>query len=873
MAKIEDLMEIINKDIEKLDSSNLEQADAKSYFYFQKQLKQLLQRCTIMNNDSSLTLLPNTYLSLLSDWSKISAKIDFYLDFEGGKELIAKYQIARIKEDLRNILRSISFDNVEIAKAKLKEYLTFCENVFVNSADMTERKILVSKVVEVRDLIKKLEYQIYKYENPETRKLPNDLKEYTSLVVADIKNILKDKQISAPLKNELKKYLVDVSVIEKSFDKVVRLIMIASSNPNITEEELNSLLYVKPKKENKTRTYIAKDLTGTQDNVNDYIKKYKYFEDLVDIYIKYSEYDSIIVLWDKYKNKTDSDVSYLIAKLVEDDAPFDYVIEGIIANSSRVTQKDLIDLRRELEKYGEEYVSILDDAVVMYKEKIWGTELIPYIRLSVNEDLIAYILTIKDSNDYYMDTINTFIIEYGLTTNNPIMVAAIESRELIDFKHFFEYNLSDEVRVQYLNKYFNKKEIPDEKKQKTLIELYFRVKNDYFKNYIIVRMLEYNDASLFFKLFDTFVLNGVGKFDMNKVLEVLAFIPESKLKEKVLDYLYGNSNAISFEVSNARSLDSLKNMNMFEAYYMSSKKLYASEYLDLARQFGNSRLNWGNILIKWDNSYNLQYEELLRLFYKNNRSEFLKIVEVKSLNKCLVKELISEIPSAIRDFISLLDMSEILELGTITKEAFVSYYEEEMAQGKISITDKTNLVLGSDNKEDILKLLVYIWIKGLLNADILIYKDKLKPYIPLILDGLRNIQNAYLKPSYILSLTDGMDIISEEYGSIMFMTENDKNEILNSNEDSRIKNIRMRKYYGDLLKLLKKAQGSIFAKIVLEIAKSKIKEYIVYLRDNYPESIDIILSYITDIDILNIIIEDTPSLENLPLERKKEKEK
>jgi len=108
---------------------------------------------------------------------------------------------------------------------------------------------------------------------------------------------------------------------------------------------------------------------------------------------------------------------------------------------------------------------------------------------------------------------------------------------------------------------------------------------------------------------------------------------------------------------------------------------------------------------------------------------------------------------------------------------------------------------------------------------------------PLFIKAVINAKEPYLRASYASKLY----YLNASEWNIIFLTDREKTELLSSEENNDAKDLKLRKYYGDLLKLLSVTPINIKNRIAIEIAKSSIEEYINYIVTRYPELIDILL--------------------------------
>ena len=151
------VQEYINKDLKRLENSNLKQASKEKYNYFKNKYytlnKKILECQTSLNVKNIITLNPKTAYSFLNEYAQISVEYEIYMDFYGGSKIINEYQINSICNNLNKILNKLTIDNYQEIELELTNTLKLYENIIASSLNS----------FRVYNLITKIKYQIAKY--------------------------------------------------------------------------------------------------------------------------------------------------------------------------------------------------------------------------------------------------------------------------------------------------------------------------------------------------------------------------------------------------------------------------------------------------------------------------------------------------------------------------------------------------------------------------------------------------------------------------------------------------------------------------------------------------------------------------------------
>ena len=298
-------------------------------------------------------------------------------------------------------------------------------------------------------------------------------------------------------------------------------------------------------------------------------------------------------------------------------------------------------------------------------------------------------------------------------------------------------------------------------------------------------------------------------------------------------------------------------LNCFEASFVSSKLTQEYHLIDFVRNHYQSRLNWQHLYTLSKKLSDKEQEEFNKYFYLGDKELFFDTV--KSIKHDFALNMILEYPESVVEFLKYLFGAEIINLPSTTLDIFVNYYEKKINQENIDLNDRVHNTLSKsavyyEDAKDMVELLTYTMAKGLINNEILMYAKTMSfasNLNPLFIKAVINAKEPYLRASYASKLYS----LNASEWNIIFLTDREKTELLSSEENNDVKDLKLRKYYGDLLKLLSVTPINIKNRIAIEIAKSSIEEYINYIVTRYPELIDILLENIEDNNLYKSIME------------------
>lgn len=793
MASFKTIHNLIIQDLSLLEKSNLRQANPKKYEELKNRFEELDKKVIYQEQESTLTLYGDS-IALLQDWASISANFEFHMKFLGGYEEVANYQINQIKSNLENILNSLNDANYEAIEIKLDEYLRLCE----------ESHLLEKESVEVRSLIDRIEYQIYKYhvKNKTSRKKENDA--FLPFILDDINSILQDNEVSEILKEELKKYLLDVNLIIKNFKKVVMLINLGIYQKNVAEEEINNTyefysfdnIFIEYAESPTIVREIAKCIDIHSHNeasiMNGFEEQLKQGgkEYIVEYFIK------------RFLNHDGEEKA--IAKIIEYNfTDIKYLFEAIL---SYILEKEfprnyfhiIMNTKEKFNERGKNYDYELDCAIIAYKKRIPLSCLLKY--------------AIKNHNEY----IKAYVLEQGFD-------------KLI--REYRDYN--------------------EESTLDGILRLLYTVG----KTEDIINVIK----QLLYGITDHYV-------GLAKILKIISDIPNESIKKEVYDILYTKVdakenpfNALTGYLDFCGGKPVISKLNTFDAHILSSKRgNIGSSYnvLEFVKQFYQANLNWANILSleTYMGLSRTDREEVLYYLYKASSEEFFKLV--KDISSNLALKIVTDFPNSITEFINHINTDDIIKLPKSTLDIFCESYKKKLEMAGISIKDQINNTLSNAEymvSDDIKKLLTYIMNEGILSDDVVIFKDNIfgiLAYNPLIIEAIKNSQAPYLRAYYLNQFYETKIYEGE---NLIFLTDQEMNALEEEKNEEK-KYMQKRTYYGSLLKVFLKVSVTSQKRIVILIAKSNIEEFIIYLYKNHSEYIDLLLQNVNNQSLYQRIV-------------------
>ncbi|MDE5539147.1 MAG: hypothetical protein K2J20_01525, partial [Bacilli bacterium] len=480
------LQEAIRNDLMILESSNLRQANNDKYLEFKAKYESLNQQSLIVKtrrDNEGLTTDSKDMDSLLWKWARISASFDIYMSYEGGYEDIVKYQRDKTKITFQRLYLKLDSTNYQEIAEQLQDSLNLYQSVSEVSLNSNE----------VQDLINKLKYQIYKYKlNDYVYDAGANYQSFLPFVIEDINKLIAESKVSGYIKEELQKYLFDVNLITSDFNRVARLINIATSGRRMSKTDIENYL---------SRTlYKESDLE----------KEYQAPSDEL-IIKQYLEYDKLLIAIQKALNKTNDKLNvialifkqnkyYLIPPnpefinmLRENGCDnFKYIAEAMFDDINL-----LIKLRNDLVKTNPQYIYDIDCAVIAHANELSVSDLIKYISVTNNHYLINYVLR-SGKKEYF----NANLRNYALKTNNEEIIAHLETNDFVDREIILRPTLPYDVKVEKIDNYLSNGNIPNSTKAEALI-LAFTSNRDVdaqIQSYILSKLLAFHDKDIIINL-------------------------------------------------------------------------------------------------------------------------------------------------------------------------------------------------------------------------------------------------------------------------------------------------------------------------------------------------------------------------------------
>lgn len=327
--------------------------------------------------------------------------------------------------------------------------------------------------------------------------------------------------------------------------------------------------------------------------------------------------------------------------------------------------------------------------------------------------------------------------------------------------------------------------------------------------------------------------------------KVVDYIKDENIKDKITEniYLVLDHTFLRYDYIGDK----------YDAYYQSKNSQYGIDIEKIIDNYADARLDWEHMIFIADKEkdYDLKNKICIAL-YLNQKDLFWELNKKLNLvNPVFAKRIIEEVPSSVADFMSYLNRHDILE---VPMDIFCDAYETKMQEEGFSLNDTITKILGSnsDNKDKALFLL-YIANKGLITNEILMYYTSF--FRDFYILGINNSKDKYLKASF-LSKIIANDKLFKDY-NLLFLTDKELMEIKEDKKVSEeVKDLRLRKYYWDLIKLIENVPENIKKQIVVYIAKSNLKEHINYIKTNYPAYLDILIENISDIEINSELLKD-----------------
>lgn len=827
------ILDEINNDLNRLELTGLIIVNEGKYNYFKKQYSLLKRKLLEYADDMRIKGLDynwNLPIDFKAHYANLTVEFDFYLKSLGGNKNIYDYRINNFLEKLQELLAKLTDDNYEEVTSQLEEKISFYKKI--DGISLEDDRI--------RNILTEFHYKLLKYK---IKKLVIDdtcsVQEYLPFIIFDIKLILNSNETPHWVREELSMYLLDSNSIVNNLVKVILLINIGLNKENVTEEELETLLsktYYKESEIKKEYHEPSKEIKGDVSTVSidDIDKVFRYhsigeeIKEMVPAAILKNlniygciKFDTITKIVDTLISRNFLDVKYLAEAL-------------IIHKQYELMYQFRDNYKTRSNKLYLEF----DKAVIAYLGDLDSKCVADYIIKSGNRYLISYIISNGNKAFFTKE-----LIKWAINENIRELIAYIEANNL----------LTIEVILSYV----------------------FEV-NDKFFNYCLENIISSNDINTIIRFIDRWD----DKIYYDSVFLLIDSISNDSLKEKVLNYFYEEISTKTTRAYNylirykssfpktSTSKSFIIKFNIFEASILSDG-IIASDDIDDVNNFVSKyymvRLNWQNIIQYISNYHISKTLEILKYFYLGNRYLFFELINV---NSTIANYIIKEIPESINDFLCYLSISDIIQLPEATLVMFANNLEEELRDKNITLEEY--LLKYLEDTRLLKKPLAYIMYRGLLDTKLMFYLNKVmfstcngknykNVYSSLILQAIKKAKKNYLRPSMILQGLNGMPIVDDKDNridwNIVFLSDYELQLLMeNQDEDEEIKNLKLRKYYGDLLKLIDLVPSNIQMRIIISLAQSGIKEYLQFILSNYPEYREIVLANISDSNLYHELI-------------------
>lgn len=796
--------------------------------------------------------------------SSIEALFEFYMR-EGGSQKIASLHIEQVRSHLSAIVNKVNVDNYCEVDAEFDETIKHYRRVLTAAANS----------FTIEDLINNFKYQIFKYRIGDNIFDDTiDARVYLSFIIRDINSLISDPKVCDELRCELKKYSLDAEMVADNVFKVMILINLGFNNKTVSKEQiLDAYQKTYYKKSDLEKRYDGHKIESTRkvtkirtdkicQNGKYILKDIRSYmmDELALILIKLfgisgwsGDNTSVSTIIDEIKDYFAEDLQYLIEVLA--------------------MQVNVVYFLAFREAFKADYE--FDCAVYAQREELTPYFISEYIIATDNSLLIDYIIK-SDEVAYFTDELKKHAIE----TQNATLLKGFIKHDLIDYGTYKE--LDAELQIMIIDNRLKECESV-EAKLEVLKNFY---KGDVGENldverFIVRVLLSFNNKDYIID-FLTYILKNLYNCQ-NEFFFVVEEISDESLKNEILDYFYQKCKSyneiakelLSITILNvqARSQSfSLKgqetdidNYNIFEAGFVSS--IIGSDIPYFIFKHGNNPyINWEYIMSKTNVNDKDPDFGVVKACYENKRDYFKENI-LPNCNSEVAFRMIREVPSSIIDFVYLLDDNKILELSSEALEYLCRVYEENLQKSGLDIRSfmekcKSKKFLSFKG------CLVFIMYRGLLTDELMNRLNFLmlepvsnKPNISkpsysflLLVEAIKRSKNGYLRPMMVNIALNGTECAELPY-EIMFMSEQEIESLKNNeNESLEIRNLKLRKYYGDLIKMLNVVPWSRRTKIIKEIVKSGIEEYIMFVSSNYPEYRELILAGISDPEIYKKVI-------------------
>lgn len=801
------VQELIQKDLVLLDNSGLKSVNLDKYEEFKNSYFDLNKK--VMNYQSGvdlvgLNIVADTVLNLKWVYARISASFDFYMSIYGTQEVLS-YQITKVKTIFSDLFKRLTYENYHEVKEELEHSLNLYQDILKHTLND----------FEVQEWIQRIKYRIYQFMLEDYLEYDlGDKRVFIPLVLEDISSVLEDSEVDEKIKNKLEKYSFDSGIISDHFNSVIMLIILAKKHKQYLDTELEEIL--------NRKIYKECDLQLSYHEPSQEIKQFvePFLDDsyeVIKFLIHQDKYDvkEVVSYWVVSNHFIFSyrEIARILVKYHFSDIK--YLLEAWVCNICELLSvSSLFSFVEACKEHGKNCDDDLESVLMIYCQKF------------LQDDPDSLI-------DYAFKFDNFYLKKYILN-----------SSDLYSLCRYYDKEPTLEVRQKIVNQLNSFESI----REVTLS----MIDSDFIVS--ILNCLKRGNKSD--------VLSWLLSLDANTINYVVDNMLQDQEFDNFLKYAYDYFSHTYLRLSriNWRVLD------VFGACSLSNhseqlEKLNAKTLKLFIKKFAKYRLNWANIFnlecVKHQD--NLR-KEILFDFCLENPVQFIEYFQNGRNNNFLLTsnfymEVIQRKPELICFFLTNLLISDVLKLPKETLDVFAKYYEDTLKQEGVLLEEKIDCVLekkGSFDGDEAIKLIIYLMYTGLMTDQLISYFynfANIFSYHILFLEAIKNTKDFYKRVSYFQSLNEFADI---PYSQFSFLT---SREIQILRDEGEIGELKLRKYYGDLLKLMVVEDVSLRSRITVEIARSGVLEYIIFLKENYPEYVDILKGNIMDADIYQKIID------------------
>lgn len=887
MYNIEEFKDRVEEISQEINASGLKDVNQDLFHTLSKAIRDLNLKIIAYQEHSDIVRTEELHDAKAS----IEALFEFYMIEEGAKK-IANYQVTYIKERLDKIIAKLNSHNYETIEKEFNEALKLYNSILASASS--------SNII--KETITKFKYQVFKYKLQD--KVIDDTLNINSIIgflMADIDTILDDIEVSEAIKNELQKYAFNINLIKTNFKTIIILLNLGLNKKNATKEEiateLESTYYCESEIQSEYHEPSI-DISGFASTTPiTYLEKiYKYRPSNIKEGVA-----AVIIKELERVGSYGFDIQDVFNQLADKEYPYlKYLAESLICKKFISTFIDFYQLYRNAsisKSSSINYQNAFDCAIIAHKEEIPPSYISQYVSLSGNEYLINYMIRSKNK-EYFTDSLQ----DYAIRIKNIKLLEYMIDNDLFPRKKIL--GLSPTLRARFIETELNKA-LTVQDKQEYLLNLFQEKNCDYnLREYILNQLLTFNDIDLIINALNSLIAENHADF-----FRLIASIEDEVVKQKLLKYYYEETKKtgskeslflIQTELSELKrtrssftcSLEDIKKLNIFEASYVSSF-INETNLLKFVKKFYQANLDWKHILkqmesLNSDEQIQIQrycYLADKRIFFNSNKYSYSK----------LIPYMLTYIPESIIDFLKFMQPKDIVKLDSKLLDIFADHYETELKKSGLTISDKLEQKTSSHfSRQEENEFLTYVMHRGVLTSEImasfpnsLFYKvsdyAQTATWCNDILESaIANVKDSYKKAGFVLQALENypykkMDEQSKAQAvknnfratdfkfDIIFLTEQELSEIKNNNQDSdEIKNLKIRKYYGDLLRLIPLVPSNIQKRIIIQLAKSGIEEYIMYVKVNYPGYLELILENLTDISLYQklIVFDGTYSIDD-----------